>query len=152
MVTPWINFQHYFYVYSAKWTILGNSKSLQLSTALPYFPYSRRKQKFTPATTADWYNVKQLRYWTEAAITIHDHNTTIIRVSNILTSPGTISLSFTSCDLETEAVRWYSTNSFKLLNLTTQRKNFPWASRSTLKCCTPSEHLKKTKTTTNCNE
>jgi hypothetical protein len=60
-----------------------------------------------------------------------------------LTSSGTISLSFTSCDLETDADRWYSTNSFKLLNLTTQTKNFPCASRSTLKCCTPSEHLER---------
>lgn len=37
-------------------------------------------------------------------------------------------------DLETLAEWWYSTSSLRLLNLTTQRKNLPWASRSTLKC------------------
>lgn len=57
------------------------------------------------------------------------------------TSSGTMSRNLTSCERDTEAVRWYSTSSFRLLNLTTQRKNFPWASRNTLKCCTPSEHL-----------
>ena len=57
------------------------------------------------------------------------------------TSSAIMSLSFTSCERETEDVRWYSTNSLRLLNLTTQRKNLPWASLSTLKCWTPSEHL-----------
>lgn len=58
-----------------------------------------------------------------------------------ITSSGTISLSLTSCERDTLAVRWYSTNSFSELNLTTHKKNLPCASRKTLKCCTPSEHL-----------
>lgn len=53
-----------------------------------------------------------------------------------------MSRNLTSWERETDAVLWYSTNSFRLLNLTTQRKNFPCASRNTLKCCTPSEHLR----------
>ena len=43
--------------------------------------------------------------------------------------------------LDTLAEWWYSTSSFRLLNFTTQRKNFPWASLRTLKCCTPSPHF-----------
>lgn len=52
----------------------------------------------------------------------------------MITSSGTISLNLTSCERDTLAVRWYSTNSFRELNLTTHKKNFPFASRSTLKC------------------
>ena len=37
--------------------------------------------------------------------------------------------------------RWYSTSSFNELNLMTHRKNFPWLSLNTLKCCTPLPHL-----------
>ena len=46
-----------------------------------------------------------------------------------------------SCERLTLADRWYSTSSLSELNFTTQRKNLPLASRSTLKCCTPSPHL-----------
>lgn len=64
---------------------------------------------------------------------------------SIRTSSGIMSLSLTSCERDTLAVRWYSTNSLSELNFTTHRKNLPCASRNTLKCCTPSEHLKKPK-------
>lgn len=60
---------------------------------------------------------------------------------SFFTSSGTISRSLTSCERETDAVRWYSTSSLRLLNLTTHKKNLPCASLNTLKCCTPSEHL-----------
>jgi len=60
---------------------------------------------------------------------------------SIFTSSGIISRNLTSCERETDAVRWYSTSSLRLLNLTTHRKNLPCASLNTLKCCTPSEHL-----------
>lgn len=61
----------------------------------------------------------------------------------LITSSVTMSLNLTSCERETEAVRWYSTSSLRELNFTTHKKNLPCASRNTLKCCTPSEHLKK---------
>lgn len=56
-------------------------------------------------------------------------------------SSGTMSRSLTSCERDTEAVRWYSTSSLRELNLTTHKKNLPWLSRRTLKCWTPSEHF-----------
>lgn len=49
----------------------------------------------------------------------------------------------TFCDLDTDDVLWYSTSSFRELNFTTHKKNFPCASLKTLKCWTPSEHLHK---------
>lgn len=65
-----------------------------------------------------------------------------ISAKSLLTSSGTMSRNLTSCERETDAVRWYSTNSLRLLNFTTHKKNFPCASLKTLKCCTPSEHLR----------
>lgn len=56
------------------------------------------------------------------------------KVIRIFTSSGTMSFSLTSCERDTLAVRWYSTNSFSELNFTTHKKNFPCASRKTLKC------------------
>lgn len=54
---------------------------------------------------------------------------------------GSRSRNLTSCERDTLEVLWYSTNSLRELNLTTQRKNFPAASLRTLKCWTPSGHL-----------
>ena len=57
------------------------------------------------------------------------------------TVPTSMSRSRISCDRLTEWFLWYVTSSLRELNLTTQRKNLPCVSRSTLKCCTSPPHL-----------
>ena len=57
------------------------------------------------------------------------------------TVPTSMSRSRISCERLTEWFLWYVTSSLRELNLTTQRKNLPCVSRSTLKCCTSPPHL-----------